>query len=148
MRTVAPVIGSGFLVQVDGVQAVVVRAWDGELVKVVRTGGNRIAELVDPAEVTVLDQPRNTGCCLECGAVWKWHGERTSHCGRCHETFEGGVLWDAHRFQTADGSWACRDVASMSWRGSRLRKVADPVAGVVTVGTWRGPKLAGGVFDE
>lgn len=31
-----------------------------------------------------------------CGRTWKQRGNRTGHCARCHETFEGLGLFDYH----------------------------------------------------
>ena len=31
-----------------------------------------------------------------CGRTWKQRGNRTGHCARCHETFEGVTLFDRH----------------------------------------------------
>jgi hypothetical protein len=149
MRTVAPLIGSGYLVLLpDGAQAVVRHAWDGEPVEVVRTGGGRAVEMFPAEGLVVLRAPSSCGgdCCLTCGDVWKRHGDRTSHCPSCHETFEGGSLWDAHRVQGHDGKFLCRRASAMEFQKVRLRKVVDPIEGLVTVGTWRGPKLEAGAF--
>jgi hypothetical protein len=150
MRTVAPLIGSGYVVLLpDGVQAVVRHARDGEPVEVVRTGGDRVSEFFDADLLTVVptDYPRVMNC-TGCGDVWRCHGDRTSHCPAvgCHQTFEGGTLWDAHRVQGADGKFVCLPGAVMTFQGARLTKVADPAEGLVTVGTWRGPKMKAGVF--
>lgn len=39
-----------------------------------------------------------------CGKSWRQRGNRTGHCGGCHETFEGVTLFDAHLVHEKDGS--------------------------------------------
>lgn len=135
----------GQIVQVSGRQAVVgvLREAPEGRIPVVFTGGDRQTVLVDAAEVVPVRRtwkPGTVGTCAKCGAVWAVHGDRTSHCSGCCETWEGGTLWDAHRVETATpGRFTCRRAAVMEFRGARLRKVADPVPGLVTVGSWRGP---------
>lgn len=74
-----------------------------------------------------------------CGKSWKQRGNRTGHCARCHNTFEGERLFDAHFVRVGNGV-ECRDPASMlfnkrplvfdgtfgdgSWRRSDLTDVA------------------------
>lgn len=129
-----------------GTQVVVGTVTDPFAVPVVVTE-TRARLIVPGADLTGVPLPRGAEARACCGAVFKRHGERTSHCPGCCETFEGGVLWDAHRVETAvPGRFTCRNAASMIFRGRRLRKVADPVPGVVTVGTWRGPAVDPGVF--
>lgn len=148
MMQESPHLLSGGIVLIDGVhQAVVAHAWDGELVKVVRTGGPRFVEEVEADRLTPVEPHRNQGTCTICGDVWVFHGDRTSHCRVCHETFEGGELWDAHRILSTGGKYVCANAATMSFRGRRLRKEADPVPGVETSGTWRGPKIDPTVFS-
>ena len=47
-----------------------------------------------------------------CGKSWRQRGNRTGHCARCHNTFEGEKLLDAHFIRT-DAGLECRDPASM-----------------------------------
>ena len=44
-----------------------------------------------------------------CGKSWKQRGNRTGHCGRCHETFEGTALFDSHFIRQSDGTVRCKD---------------------------------------
>lgn len=144
----------GQIVLVDGRQAVVgvLRDAPAGMVPVVFTGGDRHTVLVDAGSVVPVVRswkPGTVGTCAKCGAVYLIHGDRTSHCSGCCETFEGGTLWDAHRVETATpGVFTCRRAAVMEFRGSRLRKVADPVEGLVTVGSWRGPAPKMGEADR
>ena len=39
-----------------------------------------------------------------CGRSWTQHGNRTSHCAACHETYANLSLFDAHR----PGAWTGR----------------------------------------
>ena len=47
-----------------------------------------------------------------CGKSWRQRGNRTGHCARCHNTFEGVALFDAHFVRTDEGLES-RDPASM-----------------------------------
>ena len=73
----------------------------------------------------------------KCGKTWKQRGNRTGHCGKCCETFEGLALFDAHRAIQPDGSVICADPVVMVFRGNPLRLVN---------GTWRGPGMPEGTF--
>jgi len=75
----------------------------------------------------------------QCGKSWKQRGNRTGHCGACHETFEGLSLFDAHQSVSSDGRLICAHPGSMTYRGEPLRLVD---------GTWRGPRLPAGVFKN
>lgn len=57
-----------------------------------------------------------------CGKTWDQVGDRTSHCGGCHETFVSLVLFDAHR---QDGK--CLDASTMQYRGGPLAQNDDGV---------------------
>ena len=72
-----------------------------------------------------------------CGKGWKQRGNRTGHCGGCHETFEGLALFDAHQRLRPDGSVICAAPESMTFRGESLRLID---------GTWRGPSMPAGTF--
>ena len=61
-----------------------------------------------------------------CGKKWLQRGNRTGHCGGCHETFEGLALFDAH-FDRSGGGLVCRDPREMTFRGEAL--VFDPAYG-------------------
>lgn len=74
-----------------------------------------------------------------CGKSWKQRGNRTGHCAKCHETFEGISLFDWHQLLTPDGAVICRDQSDVAWIEKDLRLVD---------GTWRGPKLPEGVFSK
>lgn len=74
-----------------------------------------------------------------CGKTWKQRGNRTGHCGACHETFEGLSLFDAHQSLNPDGRVICADPATMLHRKQALRLVD---------GTWRGPSMPEGVFGD
>jgi hypothetical protein len=67
-----------------------------------------------------------------CGKSWKQRGNTTGHCAKCHETFEGLGLFDAHQKLDADGRVICSDPAEMVFRGEPVRFEG---------GTWRGPKM-------
>jgi hypothetical protein len=56
-----------------------------------------------------------------CGKSWKQRGSRTSHCGGCHETFEGLTLFDAHLVHEKDGSLTHLDPRSMRFNGKPLK---------------------------
>ncbi len=72
-----------------------------------------------------------------CGKTWVQRGNRTGHCGGCHETFEGIALFDAHQSLNPDGSVICADPAQMTYRKQPLRLVD---------GTWRGPEMPKNLF--
>ena len=67
-----------------------------------------------------------------CGKTWHQRGNRTGHCSKCHETFEGLTLFDAHQRVLASGQVDCLKASTMTWRGERLRLID---------GTWRGPAM-------
>lgn len=68
-----------------------------------------------------------------CGKTWRQRGNRTGHCGGCHETFEGEGVFDAHRVTLDDGTRGCLKPESMKFRGELLR---------LENGTWRGPRMS------
>lgn len=70
----------------------------------------------------------------KCGKRWKQRGNKTGHCAKCHETFEGLSLFDAHQIINADGSVTCKDPALMTVGKAKvpLRLVED---------SWRGPGM-------
>ncbi len=136
----------GALVLVDGtVSAMVQQAEDGEPVRIIRRDGTRTVALVDAERLTVVPLPRRCWTHAKCGAVVLQRGERTSHCPKCHVTYEGLKLFDAHQRIAADGSIVCLAPEHMKFGGARLRFVAasQPLAD----GSWRGPKLEAGAFD-
>ena len=71
-----------------------------------------------------------------CGKTWKQRGNRTGHCGGCHETFEGIALFDAHQRVGPDGEVTCLDPAVMTTGPKSNRQPLRFVDG-----TWRGPKM-------
>ena len=75
----------------------------------------------------------------ECGKGWKQHGNRTGHCGGCHETFEGLAVFDSHQSQSPDGTTICANPETVVFRKNLLRLVG---------GTWRGPEMPKGVFKR
>lgn len=66
------------------------------------------------------------------GHVWRQRGNVSGHCGKCHETFEGLTLFDAHQRIEEDGSVLCLKPQFMSYKGQPLRQVD---------GSWRGPGM-------
>lgn len=50
-----------------------------------------------------------------CGRAWWQSGNRTSHCGGCHETFASLTLFDRHRH-----GGVCADPATMTDLGQPL----------------------------
>lgn len=74
-----------------------------------------------------------------CGKMWKQRGNRTGHCAKCHETFEGIALFDWHQTLAADGTTKCRDSSDAKWLAKDLRLVE---------GAWRGPALPEGTFAK
>lgn len=69
------------------------------------------------------------------GHVWRQRGNKTGHCPKCHETFEGITLYDAHLVQTGGGRSRCRNPADMVHQGVPVRLVD---------GSWRGPARPAG----
>lgn len=135
----------GALVLVDGaVAAMVQRAEDGEPVRVIHRDGTREVELVDAARLSVVELPRGCWTHSKCGTVVQQRGERTSHCPKCHVTYEGLTLFDAHQRIAADGSIVCLAPEHMRFQGARLRFV--PASREGADGSWRGPKLETGAF--
>lgn len=55
-----------------------------------------------------------------CGKSWKQRGERTGHCGGCHNTFEGNALFEAHFERMPDGRVKCKNPAEMKFKGEPL----------------------------
>ena len=129
---------SGGLAVVDG---------DAERPRVVATTTATVAVLVIDrkrieyplSRLAPFEVPDNTLVDPRCGKWWPQRGERTSHCPKCHETFEGMTLFDAHQRLLASGSVDCLRASSMKWRGERLRLVE---------GTWRGPAMSGDVIKR
>lgn len=74
-----------------------------------------------------------------CGKTWNQRGNRTGHCSKCHETFEGLSLFDWHQVLAVDGSVICRDPSEPRWASKGLRFID---------GTWRGPAWAADVFKQ
>jgi hypothetical protein len=72
-----------------------------------------------------------------CGKSWVQRGNRTGHCARCHETFEGVGLFDAHWKGAVNHEDDCHKPEDMTYRGQKLRLVD---------GTWRGPELDRDIF--
>jgi len=68
----------------------------------------------------------------KCGKSWIQRGNRTGHCAKCHETFEGLTAFDAHQKLNDDGSVRCLPPASVKVGGQLLRLVGD---------SWRGPGM-------
>jgi hypothetical protein len=66
------------------------------------------------------------------GHVWKQRGNVTGHCSKCHNTFEGLTLFDAHQRILEDGSVMCLKPEFMTYKGQSLREVD---------GAWRGPGM-------
>lgn len=74
-----------------------------------------------------------------CGKWWKQRGNRTGHCAKCHETFEGSTLFDWHQLLDDKGSVICRTPADEKWARKELRLVD---------GAWRGPAMPDGIFTR
>lgn len=70
----------------------------------------------------------------KCGQTIRQRGNKTGHCPKCCQTFEGQSLFDAHQRSARDGSIICLDPAHMKFRGERVRLVD---------GSWRGPEFKG-----
>jgi len=58
--------------------------------------------------------------CGRCGRSWRQRGNRTGHCARCHETFEGSRLFDAHQRQLQDGRVDCLNPREMTMNSHPL----------------------------
>jgi hypothetical protein len=86
-----------------------------------------------------MSKPKERTVHPVCGRSWMQHGNRSGHCARCHETFEGITLFDAHQRIARDGTVMCLNPARMWFRGARL-KLID--------GSWRGPGQAAGQFRK
>jgi ribosomal protein L34E len=82
---------------------------------------------------TMDDHRRNAvqfpACSLD--HVWRQRGNRTGHCAKCHETFEGISLFDAHQ-TVKDGKTICKDPRTEAIGGKTLRQVD---------GAWRGAPI-------
>lgn len=74
-----------------------------------------------------------------CGKGWKQRGNRTGHCAKCHETFEGITLFDWHQVIQSNGSVKCRDSSDAKWIEKGLRLVD---------GAWRGPEMPKELADK
>ena len=70
----------------------------------------------------------------KCGKTWIQHGNRTGHCAKCHETFEGIAIFDMHQTLDDDGRVTCRDPNTITIGKAKapLRLVDD---------SWRGPGM-------
>ncbi|PRB08797.1 hypothetical protein CQ044_00030 [Microbacterium sp. MYb64] len=77
-----------------------------------------------------------------CGKSWRQRGNRTSHCGGCHETFEGLTLFDAHLVHGKDGSLTHQDPAQMQFNGKSLA-----FDGSHGDGSWRRTDLTDSAFE-
>lgn len=75
----------------------------------------------------------------KCGKTIVQRGNKTGHCAKCCETFEGLSLFDAHQRVVAGGRIECLPPAHMKFKGKRLRLVD---------GSWRGPELPAGSFGK
>lgn len=73
-----------------------------------------------------------------CGKTWRQRGNRTGHCAKCHETFEGLSLFTWHQTLTAEGRVTCRKPSDAKWIDKGLRLVN---------GSWRGEAMPEGVFS-
>ena len=58
--------------------------------------------------MTVVTHPR-------CGKSWKQRGNKTGHCAKCHESFEGISLFDKHQVLDDEGRVSCLDPASLEF---------------------------------
>lgn len=74
-----------------------------------------------------------------CGKSWLQRGNRTGHCSKCHETFEGVALFDAHQSLDDAGRVICADPRTMTFRKQPLRRTGD---------SWSGPALPEGTFTK
>lgn len=69
-------------------------------------------------------------CSLE--HVWHQRGNATGHCAKCHQTFEGITVFDAHQSTGEDGKTICKAPSEMTVGGKPLRLID---------GSWRGPGM-------
>lgn len=76
-----------------------------------------------------------------CGKSWRQRGNRTSHCGGCHVTFEGLSLFDAHFVHHKDGTLTHLDPRTMTFNKAAL--VFD---GTFGDGSWRRSDLPDSAF--
>lgn len=76
-----------------------------------------------------------------CGKSWRQRGNRTSHCGGCHVTFEGLSLFDAHFVHESDGTLTHLDPREMTV--GRAPLVFD---GSFGDGSWRRTDLSDMAF--
>ena len=67
-----------------------------------------------------------------CGKTWRQVGNRTGHCSRCHQTFQGSTLFDGHQTMNARGDVVCADPATTPIRGHWLHFDAEHGDGVWT----------------
>lgn len=65
----------------------------------------------------------------KCGKRIVQHGNRSGHCAKCCETFEGLALFDLHQKLLPSGQVECLDPATLKSRGAPL---------VLKHGSWRG----------
>lgn len=77
-----------------------------------------------------------------CGKSWKQRGNRTSHCGGCHVTFEGLSLFDAHFVHHKDGTLTHLDPRTMKFNKAPL--VFD---GSLGDGVWKRSDLSHMAFE-
>lgn len=81
-------------------------------------------------ELDALGRTLNTSH-AECGKSWHQSGERTSHCGGCHQTLSNLSLFDAHRNLDKDApagtKRACQDLATMAYHGHPLEMDAGGI---------------------
>ena len=61
----------------------------------------------------------------KCGKSWVQRGDRTSHCGTCHETFSTLTAFDAHFLRDEAGRPHCGDPATMTRTNGAARFVID-----------------------
>jgi hypothetical protein len=74
----------------------------------------------------------------KCGKSWTQHGNRTGHCAKCHETFEGITVFDMHQLIGEDGRVTCRDPRTIT-----IGKAKVPLR--LVDGSWRGPGMPNAV---
>lgn len=128
---------TGAVVLIDGrAPAMVQVAKDGLPVRVIHRRPDRLVEMVEASRLTVVPLAPRCWTHSRCGAVVLQRGERTSHCPRCHITFEGLTLFDAHqRIDAVTGRVTCSAPNTMLFRGKRLRFVEGERG---ADGSWRG----------
>jgi hypothetical protein len=80
-----------------------------------------------------------------CGKSWVQRGNRTGHCAKCHETFEGIAIFDAHQRINDDGSVRCLPPAEVG-TGSKRKGTWEALR--LVNGTWRGPAAPDGLWDK